>query len=319
MKFMFNFDIFSRLRWWQLTHAHLHGFAGLVFGILLLAAIPMYVATTMVIARTKAPLFNFNFKIPDFIKNAFIQTPLTEEPQSTVPDNTPISESTPEQKQETESAKTETPTETKTLPDNIPSEMRQAYLRAREHLSRVPVSAFDLANVTKSVSQNTPQDEPDTNEMPIPTDFDIPDSDDMTDNIPQFTDITFDDDEDEEYEEDTTTANDIHDTSDTTNVVSKYLESKSVPHTTKDDVVITDKFAIISHTDPDFWVADEAAWFAAGKTRKSPIELVKRIAAEHNVGPVLYLGANNIMDVENLIPQWEASGIRIITDLKDLI
>ena len=77
MRFMFNFNIFSALRWHQLMHAHLHGFAGMVFGILILAAVPMYIATTIVIARTKTPLFTIT--IPEFIKKAFQQTPMQEE------------------------------------------------------------------------------------------------------------------------------------------------------------------------------------------------------------------------------------------------
>ena len=77
MKFMFNFNILSAHRWWQLAHAELHGFPGFVFGILVLAAVPMYIATTMVIARTKAPLFTI--KIPEFIKRAFYQTPMPDE------------------------------------------------------------------------------------------------------------------------------------------------------------------------------------------------------------------------------------------------
>ena len=83
MQYLFDFNIFSSLRWHQLMHAHLHGFAGLVFGILILAAVPMYIATTIVIARTKAPVFSV--KIPERIKtffvNAFNQTPMEEQPQ----------------------------------------------------------------------------------------------------------------------------------------------------------------------------------------------------------------------------------------------
>ena len=71
MRYMFNFNIFSATRWNQLWHAHLYGFAGFVFGILILAMIPLYIATTIVIARTRAPLFNFKLKIPEWIKTFF--------------------------------------------------------------------------------------------------------------------------------------------------------------------------------------------------------------------------------------------------------
>ena len=55
--FMFNFNMFVWQNWIKLFHAHLKGFPGFVFGILILAAIPMYIATTSIIIRTKKPLF----------------------------------------------------------------------------------------------------------------------------------------------------------------------------------------------------------------------------------------------------------------------
>ena len=305
MNFMFNFNIFSKLRWWQLMHAHLHGFASMVFGILVLAAVPMYIATTIVIVRTKAPLFKIT--IPEFIKKAFTQTP-SEEPVDEVP---------------TSAEKTEEKTEPENnapapVPETVPNEMRFAYVHAREHLSRTPTSVFDLGNVTKTVSVPVPEQSEvieDSHEMPIPTDFTIDDIDDITDSVPQFTDINFDDDDDTPIE----IEDDIKEQSDTIMPVTEYMKSQSVPYTIDDDVVVTDKFAIVAHTDNDFWVADKDAWFAAGKTRKSPIELVQRVATEHNVEPVLFLGSNNIMDIDALIPQWESAGIRVISDLKDLM
>ena len=311
MRFMFNFDIFSRVRWWQLAHAHLRGFPGFVFGILILAAVPMYIATTIIIARTKEPLFSI--KIPEsvrnFLKNAFTQTPM-DEPTPVAPTQQPdqVAIDTPE------------PTNnTPTVPENIPSEMRVAYMHAMDHASRTPVSAFDLGNVTKS-PKPSPQPEPESiptnNDMPIPTDFDIDNVDEVIDSVPQFTDISFGDDDDDDT---VIEINDIPEISDTNKIVADYMKSKSVPYTIDNDVIVTDKFAIVSHTDSDFWVADTTNWFAAGKTRKSPIELVKHVTGAHNVEPVLYLGADNIMDIEKLIPQWESAGIHIITDLKDLI
>ena len=308
MKYMFDFNIFSRIRWWQLAHAHIHGFAGMVFGILILAAVPMYIATTIVIARTKAPLFTI--KIPEFIKNAFIQTPMEEDVvDAPVPSetNTETTES-PELNNDNIAEPTSAP---------IPAELRVAYARAREHISRTPTSAFDLGNVTKQKKSNNNiicnTNDTNTQDIPIPTDFDIDDTDDVVNTVPQFSDINFDDDDDTEIE-----INDIQQISDTVNPITEYMKSQSVPYTIDDDVVVTDKFAIVSHDDADFWVADADNWFAAGKTRKSPIELVKRIATKHGVQPILYLGANNIMDIETMIPQWESDGIHVITNLKDL-
>ena len=303
---MFDFNIFSRLRWWQLSHAHIHGFAGMVFCILILAAVPMYIATTIVIARTKAPLFSI--KVPEticeFFKKAFTQTPL-DEPAPEAP-----------KEQETEVQIAENADKKDSVPEQVPSEMRVAYARAREHLSRTPISAFDLGHVTKSqpaVVAEIPQQTLENEDIPIPTDFDIEDATDITDNIPQFTDINFDDDDDTPIE-----IEDVPSIPGTTTAVTKYLDSKSTPYTIDDDVVGTDKYAIVSHTDDDFWVADDENWFAAGKTRKSPIANVKRIATTHNVQPVLYLATDNIMDIDDLRKQWESDGILVISDLKDL-
>lgn len=266
----------------------------------------MYIATTIVIARTKAPLFSIKVpeKICEFFKKAFTQTPM-DEPAPDAP-----------KEQETEVQPVEIADKKDPVPEQVPSEMRVAYARAREHLSRTPISAFDLGHVTKSqpaVIAEVPQQTLENEDIPIPTDFDIEDATDITDNIPQFTDINFDDDDDTPIE-----INDVPSIPGTTNAVTKYLDSKSTPYTIDDDVVVTDKYAIVSHIDDDFWVADNDAWFAAGKTRKSPIEVVKHIADTNNVQPVLYLAADNIMDIDDLRKQWENDGIHIVTDLKDL-
>ena len=276
------------------------------FGILILAAIPMYIATTIVIARTKAPLFTI--KIPEFIKNAFKQIPMEEDVV-----DTPAPSETNTETTETAESKNDNVTEPTSTP--IPPELRVAYARAREHISRTPVSAFDLGNVTKQKKSNQTVSDTkvaDTQDMPIPTDFDIDDVDNMIDSVPQFSDINFDDD-DTEIE-----INDIQEVSDTIAPVVEYMKSNSISYIIDNDVVVTDKFAIVSHIDSDFWVADSEAWFAAGKTRKSPIELVKRVATEHGVKPVLYLGATNIMDIETMTSQWKSEGVHIVTKLKDL-
>ena len=314
MQYMFDFNIFSAYRWHQLMHAHLHGFAGLVFGILILAMIPLYVATTIVIARNNEPLFNFSFDfhIPQFIKTAFAQTPLTEDTETENQATEPASE--PEPTTNTEESKSES------IPENVPAELRVAYARARDHVSRTQTSAFDLGNITKS---NTPapitapetHDDAETHEMPIPSDFDIEDTSSIIGEAPVFTDLDFDDDNTENEPQ----INDVKTTTDNNDLVIKYLTAKSVPHIIENDVVVTDTFAIVSHTDSDFWVADNESWFAAGKIRKSPIASVLDAAATHNVHAVLYLGSDNIMDIDELRTQWESNGIRVITNLKDLL
>ena len=317
MQYMFDFNIFSHTRWIQLAHAHLYGFPGFVFGILILAAIPMYIATTVVVARTKSPLFTI--KVPERIKaflvNAFQQTPMTDENVA----DTPVPAQTNENADTTsnEPAKQADP---EPIPDAVPSELRVAYARAREHIGRAQTSAFDLANITKPTptEHNNTTEQPTPEDIPIPSDFDIEDTDNMISSVPQFTDINFDD-EDEDTEITDEDFSDIHKVSDTTQDVARYLDSQSVPYTIDDDVVITDKFAIISHTDTDFWVADKENWFAAGKTRKSPIKTVVDAAIKHNVHAVLYLGSENIMDIETLRTEWTDDNISVITDLKDLI
>lgn len=318
MQYMFDFNIFSRTRWIQLAHAHLYGFPGFVFGILILAAVPMYIATTVVIARTKAPLFTI--KVPERIKtffvNAFQQTPMPVENTVDTPapaiavENTAAPAEEPVQEKEPEP-----------IPETVPSELRVAYVRAREHIGRTQPSAFDLGNLTKSPTpeRNSTPEQPDPEDIPIPSDFDIDDTDNMIDSMPQFTDINFDDDDEADTEITDQDFSDIRELSDTVQDVVKYLDSKSVPYTIDGEVVITDKYAIVSHTDPDFWVADNENWFAAGKTRKSPIKTVVDAAIQHNVHAVLYLGAENIMDIETLRATWTDDNISVITDLKDLL
>ena len=324
MRYMFNFNIFSAYRWHQLMHAHLHGFAGLVFGILILAMIPLYVATTIVIARNNAPLFNFKITIPEFIKtffrNAFAQPPLDEPQPAPQPESEPEHETPIETTTESETAPQP---ESEPIPETVPAEMRIAYARARDHITRPPTSAYDLGNITKSPNNThvaEPVAQPDVaNEMPIPTDFDIDDTQNIMSDVPVFTDLDFDDDDESSTETESVIMNGIQTATADNDLVIKYLTAQSVPYIVENDVVLTDAFAIVSHTDSDFWVADNESWFAAGKIRKSPIASVMEIATQHNLQPVLYLGANNIMDIDELRPQWEKSGIRVISDLKDLM
>lgn len=331
MRYLFNFNIFSALRWHQLFHAHLHGFAGFVFGILILAMVPLYIATTAIIARTHAPLFNFKITIPSFIKtfltNAFIQTPMVEEtPEPTpVPEPQPAPEPEPQPTPETSDAPTTPTAPVATSLDAVPAEMRIAYMRARDNISRAPASAFDLGNVTKAATpviapaDATPLSTDDT--MPIPTDFDISDTDTIIGDTPIFKDIDFDDDTDDDEkanESESPIGANIKTTDNTTGPVTTYLAKNSIAFNITDDVVVTDKFAIASHIDSDFWVADNESWFAAGKIRKSPVASVVEIAQQYGVQPVLYMASDNIMDIDELRPQWESAGIRVINNLDEL-
>ena len=320
MRYMFNFNIFSALRWHQLFHSHLHGFAGMVFGILILAMVPLYLATTILVARTKAPLVSVPIKIdiPKILKDAFVQPPM---PESAPKPEVPITEPESAVADTPETAQPIAEPQPEPVPETVPAELQIAYARARENVSRNQTSAFDLGNVTNAAPNNqTPEPQPEPEpEMPIPTDFDISDTENIIGDAPVFTNINFDDlDEDLDEELTTPETTGVKEETDTGDIVTKYLAAKSVPYTTEGEVIITKDFAIVSHTDSDFWVADNESWFAAGKIRKSPIASVLTAAANANVQPVLYLGADNIMDIDELRKQWEKSGIRVITDLTEL-
>ena len=329
MQYMFNFNIFSALRWHQLMHSHLHGFAGLVFGILILAMVPLYVATTVMVMRKNEPLFNFKLTMPQIVKDAFVQPPMPEPAQTKTTTTTTTQTTTTDVVVETAPAAPAPNPEPKPepVPDVLPAELRVAYSRAREHTTRAQTPAFDLGNVTKAAPPAPtpikmvpePASEPEP-EMPIPTDFDIEETSNIVNDAPVFTTLNFDeDDANYDEEEPTPEITDIKTTTNDNDVVAKYLDTKSIPYKTDNEVIVTNKFAIVSHTDSDFWVADNESWFAAGKIRKSPIASVLNVASANKVQPVLYLGADNIMDIDDLRKQWQTSGILIITDLKDLI
>ena len=284
-------------------HAHLHGFGGFVFGILILAAVPLYVATTTIIARTKKPLFEI--PVPGFIKSAFAPPP----PPPSEP------ESTPEQKKEEPTPET--------FPDGMPTELRGAFIRARRGGGLRPqISAFDNSHMINTaqpmpepVAANTPNSiTTDTaDDFPLPTDFDFTDVDTSATNIatiPSFTEINFDD-----APADTTPA--PAPTIENQNAISPILEQ--LPGAKIDgDFIIYQDMIIAVHDDPDFWIADDVDWFASGKQRPSPTTAIQQRATDTGLKPVLYLAQTNILDIEERVAAWESSGIRVIKDLKDL-
>lgn len=282
--FLFNFSIFNLSQWNRLIHAQLTGFAGFVFGLLILAAGPLYVATSVLIIKKNKPLITIPVpKIPQIIKKPEIKP---EPKQDTTPDTT----------------------QPAPAPDrDLPLEIKPMFARAKLH----PL------NITIKKSPETPTPDANTHidTIPLPNDFDISfddtdyDTDDDINNeaSPVFTTLNFDDDESE---------NEL-----ICNINKKllnHLDDKSVSYTTHDDIVITPDMAIITHDDADFWVTDNDNWFATGKTKTSPIQTVKSIAEQHNVKPVIYLAEQNIMDIDTLIPQWESDGITVITNLTEL-
>lgn len=294
LSFMFHFNIFNAMHWRYIAHAGLRGFPGLVLGILILAAIPLYVSTTVLIVRTKKPLLT----IP---KPSWLQA------QNTTKNVPPQPTSAPEHP-DTQSAPT-------TQARNIPIEIRSIFERAQRNMERI-AAQYGTPNTTSVVPDTTSKNINDIipEDFPIPTDFDINFDDTPTDDFPVFTEINFDSPSATETpphtQPDTYHANDEK--------LQKHLAAIGTTFTFDENVIITDTCAIATHSDTDFWVVDTHDWFATGKTRPSPIELVTRIAAKHNVQPCIYLESQNILDLEKLITQWESDGITVYTNIDDI-
>lgn len=312
--FMFNFDLFSLHQWHHLLRAELHGFAGFVFGILMLAALPLYIASTTLIIRTKKPLITIRFpqiKIPAFLKA------LPQSADSPVTTETPTKSETPSLGPDAEN----TPAE---LPPDLPDELRVAFIRARHKVGTSQTSIFNSIDKKSTIPTAAPQPEisdTESDSLPIPLDFDL----DIPDDIPAFTDtptfteINFDAPEttDETPLAFDSPAPDFDTTVDNSEIIN-HLTTTGTDFTTRQELVITPTYVITTHSDPRFWVTDTDNWFASGAVRPSPIKRLKSISESENLTPVLYLAATNIMDLEKLQPDWESSGIRIITSVSDL-
>lgn len=317
LHFLFNFNMFSASQWHRLARAELHGFPGFVFGILILAALPLYIATTTLVARTGESLIKIKLpkiKIPKFM----LPTPIDTPAPTDAPAPTESAADTPDQP---------TP-ESCPLPDDMPAELRGAFMRARQHLGAIQASAFDLSHMTGPAPQPVPVPLADTvdatDALPLPTDFDfdasIPDTSpgaEFTAAAPTFTDIDFDAPSapPPETTPDESPENEFHPD---LSAITNYLNTNNINFEIVDDIIITDKFAIATHSDPEFWVADTENWFAAGRVRPSPITAAIGTATEYNRTPAIYLGATNIMELDACIANWRESGITVITDLSDL-
>ena len=306
LKWMFNFDMTSLAQWKILFHAHLRGFPGFVFGILILAAIPLYIATTSIILRTKKPLFTLS--LPKFMQPVPDDTSATAAPEPVSPE--PVDT---------------TPTDT-TPQKIIPTELRPAFVRARVHGGAAPKSAFDISNITaphntSNAPATTPELQP-AGELPLPNNFELVDA--TPSFAPVFSDINFDDDtptaDTANIDTDTNIAQSAPPQSVTPDItpVTDYLTSNGIEFKIENDVIITPTDAIAAHNDPDFWIADDTTWFAAGRQKPSPADTVLAIATERNIRPVLYLGQTNILDLDARREQWTTAGITVITDLNEL-
>lgn len=306
LHYLFNFDMFLGAHWMRLMRVELHGFPGLVFGILILAAVPLYIATTVLTMRNKsAPI-----KIP--LPNCFTPVVKKDEPAAVVP----------------------IVSEQETLPElrpGVPPEMRESFMRARKNYgvrqmsvfnkpmtlnavgdtnaTKIPVSATVARGAGEMATEMSGGDLAD-NVFPVPTDFDVEPAADAEYGVPVFSDINFDDDTDA----------DSGKNSSGDDLCEFLVGAGRDAHKTDNDLVFVNNFVIAAHTDDDFWVADDADWFAAGKQKPSPIAALNAARAENNaLRPILYLGAQNIMDLDEQINGWRAAGIDVITDRDELL
>ena len=289
LRFLFKFDPFSASHWWKFFHATLHGFPGFVFGLLIYTAIPIYIATTVIVYRKKELIITIPFidKVFAFVSKLF--------PKKETVTQTPESEKEPETK--------EPETTDSGYPDDIPPELRVPYMRAKNNMSLTgAVSAYNKQKAAP-VSQPTGTSSETEASVPIPTDFDLSDSELFNEStIPTFTDINFDEPEIEDLE----------------NTTTKYLTSKNIEYETYKQFVATEKYVIYEHSDKDFWIMDENVWFASGKQIDSPIHELIGLAQQNGLIPVLYLKSQNIMDIETAIEQFESKGVRVIKSLDEL-
>lgn len=291
--FLFNFSIFNGAQWHKLAHAQLHGIAGFAFGLLILSALPLYIATTTLIIRNKKPLITIpkpNIKLPLLTK----ETSTTPVANDTEPTPTKPTEQEPE------------------LPDDLPPELHSIFIRARNRIDTYEQCAPTTTPNAASPDTGTPNDT-----LPLPMDFDIqldniPGMNDTpVFNTPVFTDINFDD---TTEESDNTSTQALPDNQ----KIIEHLTATNTTFTQIDDMIITDKHAIITHSDSDFWVIDNENWFANGKTRPSPIKKIQEYATQHNLSPVIYLESTNIMDLDIHISTWQSEGIIIISTPDEL-
>ena len=291
---LFNFELFSRINWIRISHAHLRGLGGFTFSLIILTAVPLYIATTTIVIRTQKPLLALPMPkiIAKILEKLFPK-------QMTAPT--------------TEPEKTESASPQPTMPieqSKYPAEMQAAVTRARVHPDRITTPICSVCSVTPNVYPADPAPTaptfPDDN-MPLPPDFDTDDVDTAPTipHAPVFQDINFDDDFDTPSTPD--------------NIVTKHLRDNNIEfNVIPNDIILTNKHAIVIHDDNDFWIMDDPTWFAAGKTRESPILGLLETAKQHNVQPVLFLNTTNIMNLNTKRPEWESKGITVITDLGEL-
>ena len=296
LKFLFKFNVFSACHWWKFFHATLHGFGGLVFGAIMYSAIPIYIASALIIYRKKTAIITLPFS--DKIKSLFekIKTLLT--PTTTT---TPEPEKAPEQ-----TTQEDTATE---YPADMPRELYIPYMRAKQnmHLNMTTSTFNQPAQKQSEPESNEPQNE----SFPIPSDFDISDSlapstPQPTNDFPVFKDLDFD------------TPLESKTNDKLSNSVTKYFDANGTEYEIYQNFVATKKYVIYDHGDEDFWIMDDDTWFASKKQIKSPISDLLDLAKQNDLTPVLYLESQNIMDLTGTVEKFKSAGIRVVKKLEEL-
>lgn len=272
--------MFSRAYWWKFFHAHLRGFVGFVFGALVYSIIPIYIATTSVVYRTKKPIITIPFidKISEYIKSKFAK-----------PEAKPVVETE-------EAPATETKPDFE-YPSDMPREMRAVFKRTKERMALLGKTG--PATIYQPKQNDTPIEESENKSFPIPTDFDIGDSltNETDDNIPTFKEINFDE---------------PTKPSEPDNAMIKYLHDKNIDFDVYNDFIITNKYLIYVHNDPDFWIMDKDNWFAAGKQINSPVATMLEMIKDEPITPVIYFESTNILDFDGTVKQLTDKGIKVI-------
>jgi hypothetical protein len=176
--FLFGFKIFSHMHWNTLFSIRLHGFAGFMLMALILTSIPFLFAATRVILKSGKPLIKLK---PD-PKKAEVPTEIKEE------------EPEPEEN----------------LPQNIPTELRGAFLRSKTGASPIHIARNDEAVVSPTTIDAPVEFAAPS--LPLPDDFDFDTADAPA--APMFRDIKFDDDDDDNFRIENDKIIAVHDDSD---------------------------------------------------------------------------------------------------------
>ena len=301
LRFLFNFNMFSGYNWWKFSHATFHGFPGLLFCIVVYSAIPIYIASTLIIYRKKTPIIEIN--TPEKIKNCIEKIKiLFAKPEKESAEPSPA----PETPQDEEEKKPEFE-----RPDDMPPELYMPYLRAKQNRPIIDsVSSFNKSQ--QSIKPLVPETN-ETESFPIPSDFDIDDesSDDTnydfsTDDIPTFKDLDFD------------MPISTPEPKRKKSSAEKYFEQHNIEYETYKEFVATEKYVIYDHNDGEFWVMDDEKWFASKKQIDSPIPELISLAKQNDLIPVLYLESQNIMDLPGTTERFESMGVRVVKSLEEL-